>query len=234
MTTINSNSHPLDSGLAPSWVTGWGGDRRFGPWVDLEYGGVSQRLRWIPPGTFRMGSPDIEAGRFEQEGPCHDVTLSSGYWLFDTPCTQALWEAVMGKNPSRFVSAERPVESVSWDDVQQFLGRLNGEVPGLEMTLPTEAQWEHACRAGTTGATWLGDLEILGACNAPILDEIAWYTGNSGVEFDLANGHDSSDWSEKQHEHERAGTRLVKQKAANPWGSSDMPGNVWERCLGGR
>ena len=94
MAVISSNVHPLDTGLAPSWAAAWGEDRRFGPWVELEYRGVSQRLRWIPPGSFRMGSPETGTGRYDDERPCHDVTLSSGFWLFDTPCTQAFWEAV--------------------------------------------------------------------------------------------------------------------------------------------
>ena len=233
MAVITSNSHPLDTGLVPSWAAAWGEDRRFGPWGEFHYGGVTQRLRWIPPGRFRMGSPEDEAGRFENEGPCHEVTLSSGFWLFDTPCTQALWEAVMGKNPSRFESADRPVENVSWEEVQGFLAKLNGEISGLDLRLPTEAEWEYSCRAGTLGATWLGNLDIFGVNNAPVLDEIAWYGGNSGVDFDLPTGHDSSGWNEKQSDHSRAGTRRVKQKSANPWGLYDMLGNVWEWCHDG-
>ena len=234
MAVITSNAHPLATGLAPSWATAWGEDRRFGPWADIEYRGILQRLRWIPPGRFRMGSAEPESGRLEREGPCHDATLSSGFWLFDTPCTQALWEAVMQTNPSRFQSADRPVDSVSWNDAQEFLERLNGDVHGLELSLPTEAQWEYACRAGTTGATWLGDLQLLGERNAPLLDTIAWYGGNSGVNFDLKDGFDSRNWIEKQFDHKQAGSRIVKQKLPNPWGLYDMLGNVWEWCQDGK
>ena len=87
----------------------------------VPLGPVRQRLRWIPPGRFLMGSPDDEEGRYSREGPQHEVTIAEGFWMFDTPCTQALWEAVMGENPSEFKLADRPVESVSWEQCQEFL-----------------------------------------------------------------------------------------------------------------
>ena len=123
---------------------------------------VRQRLRWIPPGRFLMGSPDDEEGRDSDEGPRHEVTIGSGFWMFDTPCTQSLWEALMGKNPSEYQSRDRPVESVSWKDCQEFLRRLNAKV-GLSLSLPSESQWEYACRAGTIEATYAGPLEIKGS-----------------------------------------------------------------------
>src|SRR5512143_4332357 len=107
-----------------------------------------------------MGSPETEPGRWNDEGPQHKVTISKGFWLFDTACTQALWQAVMGNNPSRFTSPDRPVEQVSWNDVQDFLARINERIPGLALDLPTEAQWEYACRAGTDTATYAGGLKI--------------------------------------------------------------------------
>jgi formylglycine-generating enzyme required for sulfatase activity len=145
-----------------------------------------------------MGSPEDEAGRDDDEGPRHEVELTRGYWLFDTPCTQALWQAVMGvgENPSRsrFQGENRPVENVSWEDCQAFIGKLNEALPGLELSLPTEAQWEYACRAGTQTARYASDL-----------DAIAWYRENSSGE-----------------------THEVGQKRPNAWGLYDMLGNVWE------
>jgi len=231
----------------PEWASAMGRDR-FGMWVEIEveseYGAASQRLRWIPPGRFMMGSPERERGSlaqeddekawFSQEGPQHRVTLSQGYWLFDTPVTQVLWQAVMGKNPSKYQSPQRPVESVSWHDANGFIARINEKVPALNLTLSSEAQWEYACRASSETATYAGNLEILGNNNAPMLDDIAWYGGNSGHGYELAQGSDSSDWPEKQYEHSRAGTRDVAQKRPNGWGLYDMLGNVWEWCRDGQ
>lgn len=218
----------------PAWATAMGRDR-YGLWVTFKIKGVAQRMRWIPPGRFIMGSPTSEQGRYNDEGPQHEVIISRGYWLGETPVTQALWEAVTeGENPSEYRSPERPVERVSWDDCQQeFLARINelvSETNGERFALPSEAEWEYACRAGTTAATYAGELEILGESNAPVLDAIAWYSGNSGVDYELEHGYDSSEWAEKQHEHSKAGTHPVKRKQPNQWGLYDMLGNVYELC----
>ncbi len=130
-----------------SWVEG---EDKVGRHAAFGVGKVVQRMRWIPPGRFLMGSPKDEADRRDDEDQ-HKVVLTSGYWLAETPCTQELWEAVMGENPSRFKGPNRPVEQVSWEDCQRFLAKLNDKLPGLDARLPTEAEWEHACRAGTTG-----------------------------------------------------------------------------------
>ena len=155
-----------------------------------------------------MGSPDNEAGRREQEGPQHEVTLTTGFWMAETPCTQALYEAVTGENPSYYQGGDRPVDNVTWNDACTFLSKLNERIPGLDVSLPTEAQWEYACRAGSTESTYAGSLTLdEDGGEAPELDAIAWYYRNS------------SD-----------GTKPVAQKAQNAWGLYDTLGNVDEWC----
>ncbi len=183
----------------------WGHDK-FGTFQSFAVENVVQRMRWIPPGTFMMGSPENEVGRYEDEFQ-HKVELTNGFWLGDTPVTQALWEVVMGTNPSQFRGPNNPVEQVSWQDCQEFIARLNVRIETLNARLPAEAEWEYACRAGTKTATWVGDLQHGQEVNASQLDTIAWYFGN-------ANDR----------------TCPVAQKRANPWGLYDMLGNVYERC----
>jgi formylglycine-generating enzyme required for sulfatase activity len=103
-----------------------------------------------------MGSRASEEDRSDDETQ-HRVTLTQGFWMADTACTQDLWVAVMGDNPAEFSDdLENPVENVSWDDVQIFLQRINDLVPEMVMRLPSEAEWEYACRAGTTSAFSFG------------------------------------------------------------------------------
>ncbi len=212
---IDTSWHPLIDGNPPAWASGWGEDQ-YGVFVEftLEDQGqfITQKMRWIPPGQFTMGSPKDESGRWSAEGPQHPVTISQGYWLFDTVVTQELWIAVMGKNPSRFSEdIQNPVERVSWNDCRKFLEKLNQELPGLELELPSEAQWEYACRAGTTTPFSFGE---------NITSDQANYDGN----YPYKNG-------EKEEYREK--TVAVKKFSPNPWGLYEMHGNVWEWCLDG-
>ena len=181
----------------------------------------------IEPGTFEMGSRSGEAGRDDDETQ-HRVTLSQAFYLGKYEVTQGQWAAVMGSNPSRFSNCGRtcPVEQVSWDDVQEFIRELNRREGANVYRLPTEAEWEYAARAGTQTALYTGGLMIRGRRNAPALDPVAWYGGNSGVSY--AGGYDCSDWAEKQYASSRCGPHPVGQKQPNAWGLYDMQGNVWE------
>lgn len=150
-----------------SWCQALGVDE-FGVFAEIRLDTLKLNMRWIPPGTFIMGSEDSERGRVGREGPQHKVSLAEGFWLGETPCTQALWKSVIGTQPSRFKSkVERPVEQVSWHSCEQFFDALNTKIPNLSADFPTEAQWEFACRAGSEEARY-------GAAK-----HIAWYVSNS-------------------------------------------------------
>ena len=134
---------------------------------------------WCPPGKFLMGSPELEPERSVNETQ-HEVTFTKGFWIARFEVTQEQWLAIMGNNPSQFTASgsQAPVEQVSWEEATEFCRKLTdaerkaGKLPaGEEYTLPTEAQWEYACRAGTSGA-----YNLEGAS----LDELAWYGRNSG------------------------------------------------------
>jgi formylglycine-generating enzyme required for sulfatase activity len=161
--TLIDSGHWIAAGEFPAITMG--GDNlfintlqedEFGAYRDMKIAGVTQRFRWIPPGEFLMGSPDGEPERGKNESQ-HEVILTKGFWLADTTCTQELWKAVMGDNPSHFKGKQRPVERVIWDDCTAFIERINKENPGLNLSLPTEAQWEYACRADTKTPFSFGD-----------------------------------------------------------------------------
>lgn len=205
----------------PACATAWGDDR-YGLWCEITVNGVVQRLRWIEPGAFWMGSTDAERASFgaqgddwlrtwiKNEAPRHYVRLTQGFWLADTACTQALWQAVVGDSPSEFKGEpDLPVEKVSWDDVtQKFLSALNGELAEAEVFLPTETQWEYACRAGTKTAYHFGETITTDQVN---------FDGN----YPLPGGQAGVC---------RQKTVPVKVLPANPWGLYQMHGNVWEWC----
>jgi formylglycine-generating enzyme required for sulfatase activity len=171
------------------------------------------KLRWIPPGHFTMGSPPDELGRSKNEDQV-SVQLTRGYYLAETELTQAQWKLVILENPSAFRGDTLPVETITWADARRFCDLLNqqqrkaGILPnGYHWDLPTESQWEYACRAGTTAALHHGiDLTAVDS-QCRHLGQVAWYQVNAG-------GH----------------TRPVASRKANRWGLRDMHGNVWEWC----
>lgn len=189
-----------------AWASDWGEDE-FGLWMAFTYKGVRQAFRWCEPGTFMMGSPENEPQRFESEFQ-HEVTLTKGFWIVDTTVTQALWQAVMGENPSRFRGEERPVERVSREDVQKFIAAMNSLKAELKLCLPSEAQWEYACRAGSTTPFCWGDQ----------------------IDSSLVNFNENHPYSDGSKSEYREQTVDVKALPCNDWGLYQMHGNVWEWC----
>jgi formylglycine-generating enzyme required for sulfatase activity len=216
---VTSWAHPLQGGRGPEWADASGVDG-VGPWVevgvDSELHGrrVVQRMRWIPPGEFMMGSPADEPGRMANERRVR-ASIPRGFWLGDTPVTQRLWVAVIGTNPSQSAAAHpkskawnRPVEQVSFDDAQAFLSALSERVvpravapaDGAGFRLPREHEWEWACRSSTTTAHY-------GQPTGVPLRKLALYC-----------------------HHVTRPPGPVAQRLPNAWGCYDMLGNVNEWC----
>lgn len=172
--------------------------------------GVEVKMCWIPPGEFVMGSPEVEMGRRDEETQ-HKVIITQGFWLGKYEVTQEQWQAVMGNNPSKFNGKNLPVEQVSWNMISGSGGFLekanNNATTGERFHLPTEAQWEYACRAGTQ--TSLNNGKEITTANGDCrnLHEVAWYKANS-----------------------EGKTHPVGKNNANAWSMQDMHGNVWELC----
>ena len=167
---------------------------------------LSMEMLWCPPGTFTMGSPESEVGR-DDDKTLHAVTLTHGFWLGKHEVTQAQWQSIMGTTPSKFKGPNLPVETVSWDEAVSFCKKLTerekkaGRLPaGLAYALPTEAQWEYACRAGTRTA----------------------YSFGNAITEKQANFKGTNDNIKK--------TTPVGSYGPNAWGFHDMHGNVWEWC----
>lgn len=172
---------------------------------------------WVPPGEFQLGSPDEESERYADEGPQQLTIIPVGFWVHKYEVTQAEYIDLMGNNPSfgynadsGELAADLPVDSVTWEEAKEYCRRFNerelkaGRVPsGYEYRLPTEAEWEYAARAGTTGAYSFGDTDYVAH-----LGEFGWWRENSGET-----------------------PMPVGQLAPNPWGLYDIHGNVFEWCL---
>ncbi len=163
---------------------------------------IDMSFRLIPAGSFKMGSPDGEDGRFKDERQ-HLVTISKPFYLQTTEVTQKQWTQVMGSNPSFFKECgnDCPVETVSWEDAQEFIRNLNQREGGKKYRLPTEAEWEYACRAKSEGRFCFGNQKAE-------LEKYAWYATNP---FSLK-------------------THPVSKREPNAWGLYDMHGNVKEWC----
>jgi uncharacterized protein (TIGR02996 family) len=170
--------------------------------VEIE-GPAGLRFALVGPGSFLMGSPPGERGRWPDEGPQHLVTLPRAFYLARCPVTQAQWQELTGESPSRFRGADRPVDNVSWEDCLGLCGLLQ-ERDGRDYRLPTEAEWEYACRAGTSTPYCSGR-------GLPALKKVGWCS------------YDATQGSAKE-------TVPVGKFQPNAWGLFDMHGNLLEWC----
>ena len=188
--------------------------------------GLGMEFVLVPAGGFEMGSTSGLAE--SDERPVTRVRISRAFYLGKHEVTQGEWAEVMKSQPSHFSDCGRdcPVESVSWEEAMEFVARLNAREVGERYRLPTEAEWEYAARAGMQADTFAGDLSIRKKHDAPALDRIAWYGGNSGVTYEKAES--CSGWEGKQYAAGRCGTHPVGKKAPNRYGLHDMLGNVNE------
>ncbi len=165
---------------------------------DIVVNSIGMKLAYVPPGGFTMGSSQTEPGRVANETQ-HRVKFERGFRIGVTEVTQKQWRLIMGTNPAFFMGDDLPVERITWPEAVEFCQRLS-EQEKKAYRLPTEAEWEYACRAGTASVYYSGE-------NEAALDEAGWYLGNSGNQ-----------------------SHPVGLKQPNLWGLYDMHGNVSEWC----
>jgi formylglycine-generating enzyme required for sulfatase activity len=203
----------MNSLNSPQWGSGGGADEH-GHFADYKVREVEFRFRWVPAGTFQMGASAQEVERIARpsETPRHSVSLTRGFWMGETQITQEQWLLFATANRSKFKGAKRPLCGCSWYEAQEFCHRFS-EAHNLAVRLPTEAEWEYACRAGTQSAFNDGSAVIGVKVDTPALRDLAIYKGTSRGEWDA--------------EHE---PREVGIKRPNRWGLYDMHGNVDEWC----
>jgi formylglycine-generating enzyme required for sulfatase activity len=206
--TNNSSTDTLRNSSDSSVTINIKSGKTAGERMTLKISNVEYAFRWCPAGSFMMGSPESEEERWENETQ-HRVTLSNGFWMQETEITQEQWESITGNNPSKFKGSPLPVERVSWIDCQGYVSKLNNVVSsGYKFSLPTEAQWEYACRAGTSTPFNFGS--VLNGNKANCAGNYPYGTGTKGKYWEM--------------------TTTVGSYSANGWGVYDMHGNVWEWC----
>ncbi|GAA6168374.1 formylglycine-generating enzyme family protein [Sessilibacter corallicola] len=194
---------------APQWLHDFPPQLdKYGVFSEITVENIPFKMRYIPSGSFLMGSPDEEVWHRQNE-TLHPVKITLGFWMADSTVSQKLWDSLMTENNSREIGDDLPVDSVSWRSCHEFFNKLNGLFPSMFSSFPTEAQWEYACRAGTQSPFHTGE---------NITTEQANYDGN----------HPYSEFPKGEN---RVRTVHVKEFLPNNWGLYQMHGNVWEWCL---
>lgn len=199
----------MNSTTPPGFPYNWCncGEDKYGIWIQIKILTSETIMRWMKPGEFVMGSPDYELHRYDHETE-HEVSLTRGFWISDTACIQETWQNVMNSNPSKNIGPLKPVENTSWNDCIKFLKKLNELSDKILFSLPTESQWEYACRAGT---------------QTPFSFGIT-------ISSDQVNYNGEYPYYGQEKQLNRKQTIETKSLPANPWGLYEMHGNVWEWC----